>query len=57
MFFDKKGTSFIVAGVDRKSKVFICKGGIFSGNLEVKQFVESEVRNGKVLGLGKELRI
>lgn len=56
MVFDKTLTSFIAAGVDRKSKVFISKGGIFSENLEVKQFVESEVGNGKVIGLGKELR-
>lgn len=57
MVFDKKKvTSFIRAGVDRKSKVFISKGLILSENLEAKQFADSLVGNGNIIGLGKELR-
>lgn len=58
MILDKKAaTSSIEAGFNRKSKVFMSKGLIFSENLEEKQFSESEVGKGKVLGLGKELKV
>lgn len=54
-FYKKRVISFIRAGVDRKSKVFISKGFILSENLEANQFAESLVGNGNIIGLGKEL--
>lgn len=54
---DEKPTSSSVSKVNRKSKEFMCKGLIFSENLETKQLAETEVANGKVIGLRKELRV
>lgn len=56
-FYKKRVISFIRAGVDRKSKVFIFKGLILSENLEANQFAENLVRNGNIKGLEKELCI
>lgn len=58
MVWDRKqATSSTEAEVDGKSKVFLSEGLIFSENLEGKPFAESEVGNGKIVGLKKELRV